>query len=120
MSHDSRHMEGLITIHDFDLRSAKSALADIQNQHLLQQQCVQKQLTGECRSSLQLHELSSGSKASSSDLSSISPPPTVEDVQSLPPDDIPAMHASSTAESIDASPIAEASHMSNFFQLSIS
>ncbi|KAI5055504.1 hypothetical protein GOP47_0029025 [Adiantum capillus-veneris] len=50
----SRHSEGLITIHYFDLRSAKNALSDIQNQHLLHQQRVQQQISQDRRSQ-QLH-----------------------------------------------------------------
>ena len=39
-----KQSEGLVTVHFYDIRAARSALTDIQHQHLLQQQRVQKQL----------------------------------------------------------------------------
>ena len=39
-----KQSDGLVTVHYYDIRAARSALTDIQHQHLLQQQRVQKQL----------------------------------------------------------------------------
>ncbi|KAH7315752.1 hypothetical protein KP509_21G063900 [Ceratopteris richardii] len=71
----SRQNEGLVTVHYFDLRSARSALTDIQNQHLLHQQRVQQQLRQHLRS-LELDFSSSVKSPANDRMSSSSPSAT--------------------------------------------